>query len=126
MIASLIFVFSVLALAQFAVSYCRLLLLAYGKVEVSKRVRELANRDGGGFTAADFEPLVDLARFAPRFEADASEMRAVTAYYRLTRLASTLLSPVSRVASRWLEGELSRCSHCAAVALDRRLVNLSN
>lgn len=125
MIASLIFVFSLLVLVQFVVSYCRLLLFAYSKVEVSKHVRELASSDPDHFAASDFDSLVQLTRFAPRLDGDANEMRAITAYYRLTQLVSSLVSPVSRAGSRWLNGELSRCTYCAAVALDRRLANLS-
>jgi hypothetical protein len=123
MIASIIFVLSLGTLAQFVVSYCRTILVTYNKVELSSRVRRIAEGNSD-FAGSDFDSLLQLLRFAPRLDYDVGEMRAVTAYYRVARFASKLISPVSREASPWFEGELSLCYHFAVVALDRRLAFL--
>lgn len=106
---------------QFAVSYCRALLLNSTEITVSKRVQEVA-----GVTETcsplDFDRVMQLIRFAPQLRDDAGQMRAISVYYRLTRIASALISPLSREASNWFERELSCCTHFAAVALDRRIV----
>ncbi|HEV2205069.1 MAG TPA: hypothetical protein VGR36_00925 [Candidatus Acidoferrales bacterium] len=120
MIASLIFVLSLGALAQFAVSYCRTLLLNSNEITLSTRLQEVAGVSEY-CSPADFDRIVQLIRFAPQMRDDAGQMRAISLYYRLTRVVSTLVSPLSREASNWFDSELSRCSHFAAVALDRRL-----
>jgi len=121
MIPSIIFVLSLGALGQFAFSYCRTLLITYGKLPISERVQEIAGATADGFAGSDFDHLLQLLRFAPDVKADKAQMRAVTAYFRLTRLASKLVSPLSREASQWFQAELSRCTYFAAVSLDRRL-----
>jgi hypothetical protein len=120
MIPSLMFVLSVGALVQFAVSYCRAVLLHSSEITVSKRVQEVA---GVADTCSpfDFDRVMQLIRFAPELRDDAGQMRAISIYYRLTRVASAVVSPLSRDASIWFESELSRCTHFATVALDRRL-----
>jgi hypothetical protein len=95
--------------------------LTYGKLPVSARVQEIAGATANGFAGSDFNHLLDLLRFAPQVKVDAAPMRAVTAYYRLARLGSKLVSPLSREASQWFQAELSRCTYFAAVSLDRRL-----
>jgi hypothetical protein len=121
MIASLVFVFSLGALGQFGIAYCRTQLLAYNKVELSPRVREVADI-GERLAPSDFDRLLQLVRLAPPLVDDATEIRAVSMYFGLARVAGTLVSPVSRKAAQWFEGELVQCSYFAAVALDRRLV----
>lgn len=117
----LMFVFSVGALIQFAISYCRTLLLNSSELEISKRVLEVTGFAAGNYTSSDFDRVMQLIRFAPQLRDDAAQMRAISVYYRLTRVASALVSPLSREASRWFESELSRCTQFAVVALDRRV-----
>jgi hypothetical protein len=118
--ATLIFIFSLGALGQFAVAYCRTLLLAYNKVELSARVREITGVDEG-VAGNDFHSLLNLVSLAPALGDDAAEIRAVKIYYRLTRAAGALVSPFSKAASQWFKQELKRCSYFVVVTLDRRL-----
>jgi len=126
MIASIIFVLSIGALGQFAVAYCRTLLSAYGKVELSETTCEVTGLASGTCTAADFNGLMELVRLAPELRDDATEIRIVRAYRCLTCLASKLVSPFSRSASQWFDRELARCSYFAAVTLDRRLATTAH
>jgi hypothetical protein len=121
MIASLVFLFSLGALAQFAIAYCRTLLLAYNKVELSQRVREVTGI-GNTLAPSDFQRLLQFVRLAPPLADDATEIRVVSIYFRLARVTGALASPLSRQVSRWFENELARCSYFAAVTLDRRLI----
>lgn len=118
---ALIFVFSVAAMVQFAFSYCRTLLLNSGELQISKRALEITGFATGSYTPCDFTRVMQLVRFAPQMNDDAGQMRAISVYYRVTRIASALVSPLSRKASGWFEGELSRCTQFAVVALDRRI-----
>ncbi|MGH9734577.1 MAG: hypothetical protein ACRD8A_08320 [Candidatus Acidiferrales bacterium] len=121
MMPSLMFVFSVGALVQFAFSYCRMLLLNSSELEISRRALEITGFASGSYAPSDFSRVMQLIRFAPQMQDDAGHMRAISVYYRLTRIASALASPISREASRWFERELSRCTQFALVALDRRI-----
>ena len=111
MIAFIIFVF-LGSLIQFVVSWCRTILATYNKVELSSCVREIAE-GCSQFAGADFDGLLELPRFAPRLNDDAGKIRAVTAYYRVARLALKLVPPFSRQASRWIEGGTIALSHFA-------------
>lgn len=124
MIASLVFIFSLGAMGQFAIAYCRTLILAYNKVELSQRVREVTGM-GDTLAPSDFHRMLEFVRLAPPLGDDAAEIRVVSIYFRLARVAGALVSPLSRQASRWFEQEFERCSYFAAVTLDRRLVTLS-
>lgn len=121
MMPSLIFVFSLGALVQFAISYCRTLLMTSGEVSLSERVREIAGISAANVPAGDFDRLLQLVRFAPHFQGDAGQMRAISVYYHLASFASKIAGPISREACEWLNTELSRCAYFAAVVLDRRL-----
>jgi hypothetical protein len=67
-----------------------------------------------------------LARIAPNLLDDASEIRAVTAYYSVVNFAGSMIAPFSSAAREWVQQELSRCTYFAAVTLDRRLAPLIN
>ncbi|HLV96004.1 MAG TPA: hypothetical protein VKS44_12490 [Candidatus Acidoferrales bacterium] len=121
MMPSLILMFSLGALAQFAFSYCRTLLFASGEASLSDRVQEIAGISANNVPAADFDRLLQLVCFAPRFEGDAAQMRTIKIYYRVASCASKIAAPISVEISQWLSAELSRCAYFAAVALDRRL-----
>lgn len=121
MMASLMFVFSVGALVQFAFSYCRTLLLSSSELQISKLALEITGIAPESYAPSDFGRVMQLIRFAPQMREDAGSMRAISVYYRVTRIASSLVSPLSREASKWFENELSRCTQFAVAALDRRI-----
>jgi hypothetical protein len=123
-IASLILLFSLGALAQFLIAYCRTLIATYGRAELSLQMREAIGFDGQATDPGEFDRLMGLIRIAPSPGDDHTEIRVITLYYRLIALAGALLSPVSAKASQWFECERARCSYFAAVTLDRRLVAL--
>jgi len=121
MIPSLIFIFSIGALLQFGVSYCRILLTSSSKVQLSSRFSELSGLSADRFGPSDFDYLLQLIHLAPRLDGDVGEIRLVMLYYRLARMVSKLITPFSKAASQWFDGEFARCAQFAAVALDRRL-----
>jgi hypothetical protein len=121
MIASLICVLSLAVLLQFLVSYCRSILTASRRVEVSERVREVAGIERRSIAASDFERFLQLVHLCPESKTDQTELRAVGFYYSLLDVlgrVSRLLVP--RIAT-WTEQERQQCSHFAAVVLDRRI-----
>lgn len=121
MLPSLIFIFSIGALVQFGLAYCRSLLLAYAKVEVSEHTLQLAGLIGEIFKPHEFSRLMALVDVQPSPGDDGAEIRAITFYRELLRSARILVAPLGRGASTWFDQELSLCTHFAAVTLDRRL-----
>jgi hypothetical protein len=121
MLPSLIFIFSIGALVQFAFAYCRSLLLAYAKVQVSEHTLQLAGLIGEIFRPHEFGRLMALVDMQVSPGDDGAEIRVITFYHELLRSARILVSPLGRGASTWFDRELSLCTHFAAVTLDRRL-----
>ena len=121
MIASLICVFSLAVLVQLMGAYCRSILAANRRVELSERVREVGGFRGASVGASDFGRLLQLIRLCPERTDDRGDIRAVGAYYSALRaLNRATISFIPRIAN-WANRECEKCSYFAAVALDRRI-----
>ena len=120
MIAAFILVFSVLALIQFFVSYCRSLLTAYGEVEVSSMARRVVGCEDQPLRGEDFGHVLSLVQLSPGRDDDRAELGAVRAYYVFLRLLDAARGFAPGLGS-WARREQLACAHFAAVALDRRI-----
>jgi len=121
MIASLIYVVSVAIFLQFFVYYCRSILSASRKVELSTRVREVTGIVNADVGAEDFGRLLQLVRLCPQGSDDQTEIRAVGTYYTLLNIIRRVASPLIPRLAAWAQQERQSCSYFAAVALDRRI-----
>lgn len=121
MIAALIFMISLAALLQFFVSYCRSVIAAYGKQELSEQGLELAGIKGRKVCGEDFRRLLGLIGLCPGPGNDRSDIRAVRAYYDLLRMLGVASGKLVPAAAFWTERERASCAYFAAVALDRRI-----
>lgn len=121
MIAALIFVVSIAALLQFFVSYCRSVIAAYGRQELSEKGREVAEVDSRSVRGEDFHRLVQLVDLCPGPRHDRNDIRVVCAYYSLLRMVSAAFGKLAPTAAFWAERERASCAYFAAVALDRRI-----
>ena len=122
MIAALIVVISLAALLQFFISYCRSLLAAYSKVELSEQVREITGLERQPVTGEEFQRVLQLVRLCPDRGDDALEIRLVGVYYGLLDFMRTLIGWLSPGIIGWAKQEKQSCSYFAAVALDRRIM----
>ena len=120
MIAAIIFVISLVMLAQFFVAYCRSLLAAYAKIEVSAQACRIAGLGSGDARADEFHRLFQLVRLCPDPGDDGLELRAVHAYYGLLS-ALQLPFAFAPTAATWVARPRADCAHFLAVALDRRV-----
>ena len=120
-IATLIFVISLALLLQFFVSYCRSVIAASRKSELSERVREVAGIQDQTVRGDEFTRLIQLLHLCPGRGDDAGELRAVGMYYALLDTMNKAFRPLSMAVARWAESERESCSYFAAVALDRRI-----
>jgi phosphatidylglycerophosphate synthase len=121
LIAALICVASVAAFLQFLISYCHSVVAAFGKVEVSRRVREVSGVGDRDLAVDDFARFLQLLHLCPEHQADRVEIRAVRIYHSLLRAIGRVSRALVTNAAAWADRELMGCSHFAAVALDRRM-----
>jgi len=120
-VAVLICVISLALLLQFFVSYCRSVIAAGRKSELSEQVREIAGIRHQRVRGDEFMRLVQLLRLCPGRGDDTGEIRAVGIYFGLLDAANRLFRTTAPAVARWAERERESCSYFAAVMLDRRI-----
>jgi phosphatidylglycerophosphate synthase len=118
LIAALICVASVAAFVQFLISYCHSVVAAFGKMELTARVREVAGMGDRAVAADDFARFLHLC---PEHNADRLAIRAVKIYYALLHAVEVTSRALVPGVSAWASRERVSCSHFAAVALERRM-----
>ena len=121
MIGALISVISIVVLFKFFVFYCRLVIAASRRSELSERVREIAGIAGKIVSAEDFERLLQFVHLCPKRGGDGASIRAVGVYYNLLRALGRVARRKMPEAVAWVERERQYCSYFAAVYLDRRI-----
>jgi len=120
-IAVLICIISLALMLQFFVSYCRSVIAAGRKAELSEQVREIAGIDNRKVRGEEFERLVQLLQLCPGRGDDVMETRAVTIYYSMLNALRGLVRAFAPSVAQWAEAEREHCSYFAAVILDRRV-----
>jgi hypothetical protein len=120
MIAPLILVCSVVFLLQFFISYCRSLIAASAKHELSAEVLDVTGLSKAS-SGEDFARVIQLLLLCPDRLEDRGEVRAVSAYFSLLSVVRTTLARVAPSVQAWIERERSQCTYFAAVTLDRRI-----
>jgi hypothetical protein len=89
----LMLMFSFSALVKFFISYCRLLLATYAQLELSATTREMIGIQSPEIAGAQFRRLLGLPRMAPSPSDDKWDLRVVSFYYRIVRLAGFVSAP---------------------------------
>jgi hypothetical protein len=120
MTAALFLVCSIVFLLQFFVSYCRSLIAASVKHELSAEVRDVTGLSAST-SGEDFARVIQLLLLCPDRPEDRGEVRAVSAYFRLMNFLEGTLARVAPSIHAWTERERSQCTYFAAVTLDRRI-----
>jgi hypothetical protein len=120
MMAAFIFVFSVAALLQFFISYCRSLIAASVKQPLSPEAQDVTgiSREASG---EDYAKVTQLLRLCPERPEDRNEVRAIGAYFGLLNLLKLTVAHIAPAVEDWTEQERGQCAYFAAVMLDRRI-----
>ncbi len=121
MISFLVCAISALAVTQFFISYCRSLLTAAGRIELSPRVMNAADLPTQKPEEAEFERLLELAELCPVPGRGTPETGAIVAYHSALGVLRHLAAGRSRGVDLWVDRERSRCTYFAAVVLDQRM-----
>jgi hypothetical protein len=122
MMAALIFIFSVAALMQFFVSYCRSLIAASSRRALSTDVQDVIGirRSASG---EDFDRVMQFLYLCPDRREDRNGIKAIGAYFRLLGAIGAIMGKLVPSLRAWTESERSQCAYFAAVALDRRIAH---
>ncbi len=123
MIAALIFVISMVFLLQFFIAYCRALIAASFRLELSPQAHEVTGIDDHIVRNDDFRRLLQLVRLCPEPGNDGLELRAVRDYYALLGFLRSTLGSLAPALAAWTDRERQGCGYFAAVALDRRIAH---
>ncbi len=121
MIAALIFVFASLALLQFFFWYCRALIAASSRVELSESAREVTGINSRRVSGDDFERLHQLVHLCPETGGDKLGLALISAYHASLGLLRSSFRPFAPAAAGWAERERANCSYFTAVTLDARI-----
>jgi len=120
---AIILVIAVVALLQFLVFYCRLLVAAGRRVELSDSVRKVTGIEGPAVSGEEFPRLRRLVELCPETNGDGYRLGAIRAYHAFLRVFQVLFGPVMPVAAAWAATERSGCAYYAAVTLDARIAH---
>ncbi|MBI1749054.1 MAG: hypothetical protein HY234_11845 [Acidobacteria bacterium] len=117
MTAVVVTVVSVVALAQFFLSYVRSLVDAYNGMDFSPQAQEAAGIAGSVPAAEEFGRIFRLVELCPAPATESRDLRVIRLYFMALR-PLTALGPSL---ANWAVQERRRCTYSAVVALDRRL-----
>jgi len=120
MMAAFFIACSLVFLLQFFVWYCRSLISASVNHPLSVEVRDVMNLPAP-VSGDDYARISQLLLLCPDRPEDRSAVRAIGAYFRLLNFVAGTLARVVPSTLAWIESERSRCTHFAAVTLDRRI-----
>ena len=120
---AIILVIAVVALLQFLVFYCRLLVAAGRRVELSDSVREVTGIESPAVSGEEFPRLRRLVELCPQTNGDGYRLGAIRAYHAFLRVFQALFGAVMPMAAAWAANERSGCAYYAAVTLDARIAH---
>jgi hypothetical protein len=122
MIAALIFVFSVAALVQFAVSQWRATWITIAEQPLSEFFAATTGIGRDEIRAEHFDFLTQISK---QLGASAKQsnlwLKEVQLYYRTIRAFDQICKKQLPIISAWADQELMACSRYAAAILDQRL-----
>ena len=121
MLGALILVFSVAALAQFAVFYARAVLASVAAQPLTGYVQQIEGFPSRPLRSDDFPRLVQLQQICPQVGPEARSLRAARAYYRALAFVKQGINGFVPALKGWAEREQTLCAQFAAVLLDQRL-----
>ncbi len=117
MIATIIFLISMIAFGQFGICYWRATIANTSRKPVSDRVRIAAGIATPSLSSRDFGAILDLHDVTPALRGSNAQFRAIRAYYHIV----AKLGRVIPSATGWAEAEMTMCSNYMAVLLDRHI-----
>jgi hypothetical protein len=121
MFSAMLFVISMVALAQFALYYWRAMVAGVAAQPISVDVLEAVQSDESKLCGADFGKLASLLRVTPELKHRRGGLGLVPMYFQTVRKLSELFGQFSPALARWSAHEQALCARYAAVRVGLRL-----
>ncbi|MGC0773834.1 MAG: hypothetical protein WB543_12945 [Candidatus Acidiferrum sp.] len=122
MTAFLILVFSLAALAQFAVGQWRMIWLTTANQPLSEALRAATGIEAKNIGPNDFGTLLGLCdELSPRIKKTTPWLREVRGYYSIVAKLEKTCRSIQPAVAAWATSEMKTCSRYVAVVLDQNL-----
>jgi hypothetical protein len=122
MTAVLILAFSLIALAQFAISQWRMIWLTTANQPLSEALHAATGFETENIGPNDFGTLLGLCdELSPRIKKATPWLREVKGYYRVVAKIEKACERVQPAVAAWASSEMKTCSRYVAVVLDQNL-----
>lgn len=122
MMAALIFVMSIAALAQFAISQWRSIWVTIAAQPLSDSLENATGIENNAIGAQHFDLLISASKQLEKSPREGNLwLKEVGVYYRGLRACRKLSAKAMPTIASWADGELVQCAKFAAAILDRRL-----
>jgi hypothetical protein len=117
MIATLIFVISVAAVAQFGLYYWRATISGVAAQAISDRIRVAAGITHPQIGARDFRNIMILKELSPDLQGSSASFALVRSYYAVVEKIGSFVPAMAN----WADAEMATCSRFAAVVMDQHM-----
>src|SRR5260370_29381160 len=104
MMATLIFLISLVTLFMFFVSYCRSMMASAARHELSEEVRDVTGIKETA-SARDYERVIQIFQLCPERPEDRSSLRPVSLYHSCLKTVQGALATVMPGLKSWMEQE---------------------
>jgi len=120
MMAAFILACSIVFLLQFFISYCRSLIAASAREQLSQEVQEVTGLKQPA-TEEEFARVVQLLQLCPERPEERGEINLIRTYFRMLGVVRVTIARIVPSLERWASAERSQCTHFVAVVLGRRI-----
>jgi len=117
MIASIIFLVSVVGVAQFGLYYWRATISGIAAQAISDRIRVAAGITHAGIQAQDFRNIIILQELSPNLRGVGTSFAVIRSYYAIVEKVGSIIPAMAS----WANAEMATCSRYAAVVMDQHM-----
>src|SRR5262249_58472404 len=118
--ADFILACSLIFLLQFFISYCRSLIAASAREQLSQEVQDVTGMKAPA-TEEEFPRVLQLLQLCPERPEERGEISLIRAYFRMLGIIRSTVARVVPSLERWASVERGQCTHFVAVVLGRRI-----
>jgi hypothetical protein len=120
MMAAFILACSIIFLLQFFISYCRSLIAASAREQLSQEVQEVTGLAQPA-SEEEFARVVQLLQLCPERPEERGEVSLIRAYFRMLGVLRATVARIVPSLEEWASSERGQCTHFVAVVLGRRI-----
>jgi hypothetical protein len=117
MIAAIIFMVSLVGVAQFGLYYWRATISGVASQAISDRIRVAAGITHAGIQAQDFRNLIILKDLSPNLRGTEASFAVIRTYYSIVEKIGKIIPAMAS----WANAEMTTCSRYAAVVMDQHM-----